>query len=59
MFCFIDISPEEWQRRIKSRNAEVIEKKSDSYYVDEGLAAKFEMTFELTDRREIDIWIKQ
>ena len=59
VFCFIDISPEEWQRRIIKRNAEVLEKKSDSYYVDEGLAAKFEMTFELPDRREIDIWINQ
>ena len=59
VFCFIDIGAEEWKRRIKSRNAEVLEKKSDSYYVDEGLAAKFEMAFELPDRREIDIWIKQ
>lgn len=61
VFCYIDIGPEEWQRRIKKRNAEVLEKKSEaySYYVDEGLAAKFETTFEPPDRREIDIWIDQ
>lgn len=45
---YLDIPPEEWQRRIASRNAAVLEGRSnmDEYLVDEGLLAKANALFE-------------
>ncbi|MDE6591458.1 MAG: ATP-binding protein [Oscillospiraceae bacterium] len=45
-FYFIDISNEEWQRRIEKRNCDITEKRTSAYYVDEGLAEKFRRIFE-------------
>lgn len=39
-FHYISISDEEWYRRLDKRNNVFLEKKSDAYYVDEGLAEK-------------------
>ena len=58
-FHYIDISPEEWKKRIQKRNLSVLEHKTDAYYVDESLAQKFEKIFELPDRYEIDVWKEQ
>ena len=57
-FHFIDISDEEWYRRLDKRNADVLAGRSDAYYVDDGLAAKFQSIFERPERDEIDVWIK-
>ena len=38
------------------RNKDVLEKKSDAYYVDEGLAEKFKSIFEILGKDEIDVW---
>ena len=43
---YISISDEEWRRRIEKRNADVLAGKSDAYFIDSGLAAKFESIFE-------------
>lgn len=45
---YLDIPQEEWQRRIASRNAAVLEGRSnmDEYLVDEGLLAKATALFE-------------
>ncbi|MBR4223349.1 MAG: ATP-binding protein [Oscillospiraceae bacterium] len=56
-FHYIDIDPDEWRRRIAVRNEAVLDHKSDAYYVDDGLAAKFEAIFEKPDRDEIDVWV--
>lgn len=56
-FHFIDISDEEWYRRLEKRNADVLAGRSDAYYVDDGLAAKFQRIFERPERDEIDVWI--
>ena len=58
-FHYIDISEPEWNRRVAKRNQEISEGKSRGYYVDEGLAAKFESIFEIPTESEIDVWIKQ
>ena len=34
-------------------------KKSDAYYVDEGLAEKFKSIFEIPGKDEIDVWVEQ
>ena len=44
-FVYIDISDEEWYRRLEKRNKDISENKSDAYYVDEGLAKKFANIF--------------
>lgn len=58
-FHYISIDNSEWQNRLQKRNKDILEGKSNSYYVDEGLAAKFESIFELPDKDEIDVWIEQ
>ena len=58
-FHYIDISPLEWVRRLEKRNLEITEGKTNAYFVDEGLAAKFESIFEVPDENEITVWIKQ
>ena len=57
-FHYIDISPQEWARRLEKRNMEIMEGKISAYYVDEGLAAKFASIFEIPAKNEIDVWIK-
>ena len=58
-FYYISISDEEWYRRLDKRNKDVLEKKSDAYYVDEGLAQKFKSIFEIPGKDEIDVWVEQ
>lgn len=43
---YLNIDDEEWNARIKKRNAAVAANKSSAYFVDEGLAAKFAAIFE-------------
>ena len=58
-FHNISISDEEWYRRLDKRNNDVLGKKSDAYYVDEGLAEKFKSIFEIPGKEEIDVWVEQ
>ena len=57
-FHYISINDEEWYRRLDRRNNDVLEKKSDAYYVDEGLAEKFKSIFEIPTKKEIDFWVE-
>lgn len=57
-FHYIDVDSYEWSNRLQKRNQDVLERKSNAYYVDEGLAAKFESIFEIPAKSEIDVWIK-
>ena len=57
-FHYIDVSDSEWEKRLRQRNRDVLERRTDAYYVDEGLAAKFASIFEKPDRSEIDVWIE-
>ncbi len=56
-FHYIDIGDDEWNRRIDKRNRDVIDKKTDAYYVDDGLARKFSAIFEKPSPEEADVWI--
>lgn len=56
-FHYIDISDEEWERRLKKRNAEVTAGRTSAYYVDDGLKAKFASMFEPPDESETDVII--
>lgn len=58
VFYYIDIDYDQWQSRLEQRNKAVLAGKSSSYYVDEGLARKFEAAFEAPDKNEIDVWVK-
>ena len=58
-FHYISISDEEWYHRLDKRNKDVLEKKSDAYFVDEGLAEKFKSIFEIPAKDEIDVWVEQ
>ncbi len=58
-FHYISINDEEWYCRLDKRNKDVLEKKSDAYYVDEGLAEKFKSIFEIPGKDEIDVWVEQ
>ena len=56
-FHYISVDDAEWKRRIEKRNEEVRNGRSDAYFIDEWLAAKFESLFEVPDRSEMDMWI--
>lgn len=56
-FHYVSIDDAEWKRRIEKRNAEVSAGRSDAYFIDEGLASKFQSLFELPDEGEMDIVI--
>ena len=56
-FYYLDVAADEWARRIEKRNQMVLNHESDAYFVDEGLAQKFESIFEIPTKDEIDIWI--
>ena len=51
-FHYIDISDEGWYRGLEIRNTDVLEKKTDAYYVDDGLAKKFQAIFEKPEKAE-------
>ncbi|MBR3421927.1 MAG: ATP-binding protein [Ruminococcus sp.] len=55
---YLRISDEEWERRIAKRNAEVAAGRSDAYYVDDGLKAKFTAMFEEPTADEADAVIE-
>ena len=54
---YLRISEEEWNRRIRKRNAEQKTGEPSSYYVDEGLLIKFETLFEEPSAEEADVII--
>ena len=56
-FYYLDVDSVEWNRRIQKRNQDVLNHESDAYYVDEGLADKFESIFEVPTEDEIDVWV--
>ena len=55
----MDVPQGEWHRRLEQRNQLVAAGQSDAYYVDEGLAAKFEAIFEPPNRDEIQVWVTE
>lgn len=56
-FHYITVDDDEWKSRIEKRNAEVQNGRSDAYFIDDGLAAKFEELFEVPAPTEMDILI--
>lgn len=56
-FYYMDVDSAEWNKRIQERNQAVLDHESDAYYVDEGLAEKFDSVFEVPSKDEIDVWI--
>lgn len=53
---YIDISDENWQRNIASRNAAVAAGETTDYALDEGLLQKLLSLFEEPTHDEIDVW---
>ena len=51
----IDISDEDWRRRIEKRNQAVLRGERRDYFVDEGLYRKFLARFEPPEPEEIDV----
>ncbi len=54
-FHYIDISDETWQARLKKRNSEILAKETNAYYIDDNLAKKFGLIFEVPNTDEIDV----
>ena len=57
-FHYIDISDDEWKKRIEKRNKSIKTNELSAYFVDEGLALKSEGFFEKPTEDEIDIWVR-
>ena len=51
---YLRLSPEEWERRIRKRNAQQNGGEPQAYFVDEGLLRKVESIFEEPSDTEID-----
>lgn len=56
-FHYIDITADEWQKRIDKRNADIASGVLQAYYVDEGLSKKFAEIFEKPDESEMNDFI--
>ena len=54
-FQYINITDEEWHRRIEKRNSDISAGRLNAYYVDSGLAEKFGRIFEPPATDEIDV----
>lgn len=57
-FVYLDVSDEVHRKRIEERNEAVKAGDVLAYYVDEGLAKKFETKFEPPEDWEIDEWMQ-
>ena len=55
---YVYVSDEQWQKNLEKRNADVLAGRTSAYFVDEGLAAKFDGIFEEPERSEVDVWIE-
>lgn len=53
---YIDTPNDVWMKGITKRNAAILRGETPDYYVDEGLAKKFDRLFEPPERDEIDVW---
>ena len=58
-FHYIDIRDETWGLRLRKRNDAILAEETSAYYVDDNLAAKFGALFEMPDKEEIDVWVRQ
>lgn len=56
-FHYIHVQNPIWQARISARNAAILDGRTQAYYVDANLAAKFDRIFEPPSPDEIDVWI--
>lgn len=54
----IDISNEEWRRRIEKRNRAVSAGKVNAYFVDDNLLNKCKEGYEEPSKDEVDVWVK-
>ena len=54
-FHYVDVSDEIWQKNLDKRNRAILDGTVSAYYVDEGLARKFDSIFEMPVKEEIDI----
>ena len=55
---YLNITHSEWKKRLAKRNTEILQKRSNAYFVDEELEKKCEKLFEQPEREEIDVWIE-
>ncbi len=58
-FHYIDIDDKTWKARLDKRNNAVLTGETNAYFVDENLAAKFEARFEMPEKNEVDVWVKE
>lgn len=56
---YIDIDPKTWAARLEKRNAAVQSGQTSAYFVDEGLAAKFDRLFQPPEPSEVDVWVRE
>lgn len=56
---YIDVSDEEWHKRIEKRNKAIVGGETLAYFVDANLAEKFGAIFEIPAEVEIDIWVRE
>ncbi len=57
-FHYLEISDDEWKKRIEKRNKMVMADEISAYFVDENLARKVEGFFEKPTEEEIEVWVK-
>jgi predicted kinase len=55
---YIDVSDDIWHQNLKKRNSRISSGKESFYYIDDGIAAKFNRIFEMPNQSEMDSWIE-
>lgn len=53
---YIDISADDWNQNIRSRNEAVLAGETTDYFVDDGLLEKLNSLFEVPMKEEVDVW---
>ena len=58
-FHYLDINDETWKARLNKRNQDILNGNAQAYFVDDNLAQKFERLFEMPDKDEMDVWVRE
>jgi len=53
---YVNVCDDTWKQNLEKRNGRITSGQDNFYYIDENIAAKFDLMFEVPNRNEIDIW---
>ncbi len=55
---YVSVSDEVWRHNLKKRNSRIVNGVEDFYYINDGIADKFNRLFAEPSKSEIDVWFE-